>query len=267
MDQNSLLEGRFYDLSERAFTNDYLTHTSFLSASELNIFHTILKKAGTSPHKNEFNGCHYVIYGGHEDADRNLVCFLPGYLTVEDFLISETANGDLIKCLHITPLNSKFADALSHRDFLGALMNMGIDRSKIGDILVSESCAYAFVLSDIADIIADELTRVKHTSVHCVKLSPGSCDIKPKFIDISGSVASERLDAILAMVFRISRGTAQELIKSENVFIDGRSLTESGYNLKPGERISVRGHGKFIFDSLGNVTKKGRIYAHVRLYS
>ena len=69
------------------------------------------------------------------------------------------------------------------------------------------------------------------------------------------------------MVFRISRGKAQELIKSEYVSIDGRLLTEAGYNLKPGERISVRGHGKFIFDRLGNVTKKGRIYAYVRLYS
>ena len=267
MDQNSLLEGRFYDLSERAFNNDYLTHTAFLSASELHIFHILLKKSGSSPLNNEFNGCHYAIYGGHEDADRNIICFLPAYLTVEDFLKSETEKGDLISCLHITPLNNKYADDLSHRDFLGALMNMGIDRSKIGDILVSESCAYAFVLSDIADIISEELTRVKHTTVRCIKLSPSSCDIKPKFMDISGSVASQRLDAILAMVFRISRGKAQELIKSEYVSKDGRLLTEAGYNLKPGERISVRGHGKFIFDRLGSVTKKGRIYAYVRLYS
>lgn len=267
MDQNSLLEGRFYDLSERAYNNDYLTHTTFLSASELNIFHSVLKASGSSPHKNEFNGCPYIIYGGHEDADRNIVCFLPSYLTVEDFIKSEKEKGDFIKCIHIAPLNNKFADSLSHRDFLGSLMNMGIDRSQIGDILVSQSGAYVFVLSDISDIITDELIRVKHTSVQCRKLLPSECNITPNFIDVSGSVASERLDAVIAMVFKISRGKSQELIKSEKVFVDGHSLTEAGYDLKQGERVSVRGHGKFIFEGMGNVTKKGRYFAKVKLYS
>ncbi|ETP70936.1 hypothetical protein UYO_3121, partial [Lachnospiraceae bacterium JC7] len=250
-----------------AYNNDYLTHTHFLSAGDIASFYSLIKNSGGSLHTHVFNGSRYVIYGGHTDSDRNVICFLPGYISEEDFLISEPLAGDIIKCLHIVPLNQKFADALSHRDFLGALMNMGIERDQIGDILVEESDAFVFVLSEIAEIIAGELCRVRHTSVKCEIVSPCECTIEPRFTEISGSVASERLDAVIAMVFHLSRGKAQDIIKAENVFINGRSTTDSGYDLKPGERISVRGYGKFIFVEMGNVTKKGRVYAHIKLYS
>lgn len=69
------------------------------------------------------------------------------------------------------------------------------------------------------------------------------------------------------MVYRLSRTKAQEMIAAENICIDGRIITDGSYSLKPEERISVRGYGKFIFIGLGNVTKKGRVYAHVKLYS
>lgn len=267
MDQDNLLEGRLNDLSRRAYNNDYLTHTHFLSAGDLASFHLILKNRGDSIHTHILNGSRYLIYGGHTDSDRNVICFLPGYITEEDFLNSEPSTGDIIKCLHIVPLNQKFADNLSHRDFLGSLMNMGIERDQIGDILVEESDAFVFVLSEIAEIIARELTRVRHTSVKCDIVSPSECTIEPKFTEISGSVASGRLDAVISMVFHISRGKTQDLIKAENIFVNGRTVTNSSYSLNPDDRISVRGYGKFIFDGMGNVTKKGRIYANVRVYS
>ncbi|WP_036611328.1 YlmH/Sll1252 family protein [Oribacterium sp. P6A1] len=267
MDHDNLLEGRINDLSERAYSNDYLTYTHFLSEGDLAVFHSMLINSGISRHSNVYNGSRYIIYGGHPDSDRNIICFLPGYITEEDFLSSEPLTGDIIKCLHIVPLNQKFADTLSHRDFLGALMNMGIERDQIGDILVKESDAFVFVLSEIAGIIARELSKVRHTSVKCDIVSPSLCTIEPKFTEISGSVASERLDAIVSMVFHISRGKAQDLIRAESVFVNGRTVTSVSSGLNPNDKISVRGYGKFIFDGMGNVTKKGRIYANVKVYS
>ena len=267
MEHDNLLEGRIDDLSKRAYNNDYITCTNFLSASDLAAFYRILKSRGISSKVNVLNGSSYVIYGGHEEADRNVICFLPGYTTPDEFISSEAAAGDIIKCIHVKPLNHKFADDLSHRDFLGALMNLGIEREMIGDILAEGSSAYIFVLSDMADTVARELTRVKHTSVICRVVSSSECDVQPKFTEISGSVASQRVDAVLSMVWHLSRGRSQEIIKAENVFINGQTVNDPGYNLKSGDRVTVRGHGKFIYEGMGTMTKKGRFYANVRVYS
>lgn len=267
MEHNALLEGRIKDLSQRTFTDDYLTHTNFLSLSDLSMFYSIHRNMGYSVQMQEFNGVPFQIYGGHPDAERNVICFLPSYITRDNFISSEFSSGNIIKCIHVTPLNSKFADDLTHRDFLGALMNMGIEREMIGDILIDGNCAYVFVISDIADIISDELCRIKNTSVSCITVTPSSCNITPKFTHVSGSVASCRLDAIVAMVYHMSRSKSQDYIKAEKVFVDGRIISDSGYILKPGDRVSVRSKGKFIFSSVGAITKKGRFYAEIDLYS
>lgn len=266
MEPSQLLEGRVRDLSEKAYNSNYLTHTSFLSASELALFHSILRRQGVSSHVHAVQGVPYLIYGGHKDADRNAVLFLPDYITEENFLSDSTLQAEVICCLHVTPLNRRFTDALTHRDYLGALMHMGIERDQIGDILCGEAEAYIFVLSDIAEVIARELTRIRHTSVQCEVVPPTACTLEPAWEEVSGSVASDRLDAVLAMVYRLSRTRAQEMIAAENVCIDGCIVTDGSRSLRPDERISVRGYGKFIFTGLGSVTKKGRVYAHVKLY-
>lgn len=267
MEPSKLLEGRIRDLSEKAYNSNYLTHTNFLTASELSLFHTILQKQGIGPQVHAVHGVPYMIYGGHADADRNVVLFLPDYMTAEGFQADSTLQSEVICCLHVTPLNRRFTDALTHRDYLGALMHMGIERDQIGDILCAEGEAYLFVLSNVADVIARELSRIRHTSVQCEVVPPDACTLTPAWEEVSGSVASDRLDAVLAMVYRLSRTKAQEMIAAENICIDGRIITDGSYSLKPEERISVRGYGKFIFIGLGNVTKKGRVYAHVKLYS
>lgn len=266
MEQNQLLEGRIRDLAGKTYNNDYVTHTEFLAASDLALFYQILRKQGVNPEIRQVEGVPFTVYGGREDADRNVVAFLPSYMDAAAFLQNETENGDIVRCIHITPLNRRFTEELSHRDYLGALMNMGIERDKIGDILTSETEAYVFMMADMAELIAKELCRVRHTSVQCHVVMPGQCTLEPKFEEVSGSVASVRLDSILAMVYRVSRGKAQEVIRAENVFVDGRVVSDENYHLKPDQRVSVRGHGKFIFTGVGNTTKKGRIYANVRRY-
>ncbi len=267
MERDTLLEGRINDLSKRAYNNDYLTHTNFLSASDISMFYSILRSLGLSDQVQKLNGVPFRIYGGHPDADRNVICFLPSYFSPEDFISLESATGDIIKCIHITPLNSKFADELTHRDFLGALMNMGIEREMIGDILIDGNDAYVFVVNDIAEIISKELCRIKHTSVSCSIVIPSECNVLPKFTHVSGSVASCRIDAIIAMVYHMSRGKSQDYINAEKVFVDGRIISDPGYTLKPGERISVRGIGKFIFSGIGPKTKKGRFYAEIEIFT
>ena len=234
--------------------------------SELAAFFQILASEGISSNVHEYCGAHYVIYGGFPDAERAMICFLPDYLTEEEFLAAENAEPSVLSCIHVTPVKEKFSDDLNHRDYLGALMNLGIERDQIGDIMTGEKEAYIFTTTEVADMICRELIRIRHTSVKCELVNGADCDIRPRFEEASGSVASERTDAILAFVYNLSRAEAQRLIEAEQVFIDGRTAYSGGYDLKVGARVSVRGHGKFIYDGPTGTTRKGRLFIKVRKF-
>ncbi len=260
------LAGRIKDLSGRAYMKGIVTSTAFLSVSELALFYQILASEGVSANQHRYGGAEYVVYGGAKEAERGRIVFLPEYLDEEAFLQMEEGENSVVCCVHITPLNNKFADDLNHRDYLGSIMNLGIERDQIGDIITGEKEAYVFATPDISQMMEKELIRIRHTSVKCEIVRCSECGIEPKFQEISGSVASERIDAILAFVYHLSRSEAQKLIESESVFIDGRTAYSGGYDLKEGARVSVRGHGKFIYLGTTNTTRKGRLFVNVKLF-
>ena len=260
------LAGRVRDLAARAYMNGFVTHTDFLSVSELACFYQILASEGVPSNVHEYLGARFVTYGGIADAERRMICFLPDYLDEESFEMSEKAENSVLKCVHITPLNNKFADDLNHRDYLGSIMNLGIERDQIGDIFAGDKEAYIFATPDIAEMMVKELIRIRHTSVKCEIVNAEKCNIEPQFEEIQGSVASERIDAILAFVYHLSRSEAQKLIESESVFIDGRTAYSGGYDLKAGSRVSVRGHGKFIYQGTTNTTRKGRLFVSIKVF-
>lgn len=257
---------RVKELATRAYMNGFVTRTEFLSVSEKAMFFQILSSEGVPANVHKYCNAQYVVYGGSSDCERAMICFLPDYMDEETFLMAENEENTVLKCVLIEPLNKKFADDLNHRDYLGSIMNLGIERDQIGDILAGENKAFVFATPDIAEMIEKELIRIRHTSVKCRIVPARECDIEPAFEDISGSVASERIDAIVAFVYHLSRGEAQKLIESESVFVDGRTAYSGGYDLKEGQRVSVKGHGKFIYLGTSNTTRKGRLFLQVRLY-
>ena len=164
-----------------------------------------------------------VSFGGYETAERQMAAFIP--------------------------------DAL----YLGAVLNLGIERSRTGDILVDRDGALIFAHRDMAGVISRELTRVRHTSVRADELPVSEISYEPACEEVRGTVASVRLDSLLALAFSSSRTRLTGLIEGAKVYVNGRLVTSNGYQLSEGDVVSVRGMGKFRFESSGSRTRKNRI--------
>ncbi len=266
MDNESMILGRIKDLAAKAYENNYITHTDFLSASELYEVHSLCASNGMITDGSRINGVDYCTYGGPADPDRKVICFLPSFIDEETFTSTEREEGNIISCILIEPANRKFADALTHRDYLGSLINLGIERNRIGDILGNDTKAYVFVIKEVAELITKELCRIKHTTVSCREVPASQCDIVPEFEEIKGTVSSERIDAILSLVYKLSRSKSSDLIAAGSVTVDGKMPGTPSFPLKPGNRVSVRGFGKFVYIGPEGITRKGRTTIRLKIY-
>lgn len=245
----TILRKRLKELAQKAFQQNRYVYTPFLDLYEQSVY------------QEEYSSFRYVtshLIGGHPHADRQLVCF--GSEEVFGYLEEPP-----IACVKINPVSKKFSDDLTHRDFLGAIMNLGIERAMLGDILISENVGYVFCLEHIADVIADSLLKVKHTVVQCTHITEAP-QIEPKYQEITGSVASCRLDAIIGLAFQLSRSQSIAYIQGKKVFVNGRLIESNSLTLKENMIISVRGLGKFIFDGVGGMSRKGKNRITIRKF-
>ena len=160
----------------------------------------------------------------------------------------------------------KFSDDLSHRDFLGAVLNLGIDRGKIGDILVDEKEGILFCVTSVAGLIEEELTRVRHTTVRVEETSTENLTVTIRTERVTGTVSSLRLDSVISTALKASRSSLVSSIEGGLVFVNGRMVTSNGYTIKDGDLISVRGHGRFRFLRTISQTRKGRYLIELEKY-
>lgn len=244
------LQKRLRELAEKSEKQNRYTFTGFLGMAEQDVFHRM---------ERELSFAHPMLYGGASQAERAVVRFGDpesfGY--EEDFPIV------LVK---IEPLQPKFADALGHRDFLGALMHLGIERSTLGDIFLKDNCGYLFCLETIADFILEELRRVRHTDVRCSLAAPGEVLEKQEQVRQNLTVSSERADVVIAGLYHLSRTQCVELFREQKVFINGMLCENNSCVLKKEDAVSVRGFGKFFYDGADRETKKGKISVGVLTY-
>ena len=171
-----------------------------------------------------------------------------------------------ITLIKISPLIEKYAESLSHRDYLGALMNLGIKREMLGDINIKGKDAYLYCVSHIADFIIDNLSTVKHTHIQCTKTDINDIECSPELEDIEVLSASERIDAAVASLTKLSRSQAVELFRARKIFINSRQMENNSYQLKANDVLVIRGTGKFIYQGCGRETKKGRVYLSFKKY-
>ncbi len=201
------------------------------------------------------------MWGGYTQAERRRMFFLPPYLTEADEpLQAQCLAEPYAECLVPLAVKGSGYRELSHRDYLGALLHLGVERDRIGDICVtSPHGAVLFCDRIMADFFMENLTRVANDAVHLsVTDIPADFDGGRRFLPISDTVASPRADAVVAALANLPRERAQALFKEGRVEIDYTAEARVDRTVSEGTVIVIRGCGKFIIRSLSDKTKKGR---------
>ena len=204
---------------------------------------------------NRFTDISYKELGGINEAERKVIMIYPEYFNYHDI-------DSPIKSLMIVANVGN----LSHRDFLGGILNLGINREKIGDILIHEDYVQLVIKSEISEYILMNLTRVgrgkvKVREISLGELKPGSIEYK----DIFATVPSLRLDALMSSAWNLSRSISQGLVESKRVRVNWEPIERVSKDIEEGDIISVKGYGRFILNSIKGISKKGRVRVELRL--
>lgn len=255
--EKELLEARLLDLCQRAQRYEPCM-SPFLSPKECFLAAQYMKRYA----RDAFG----VLYGGYDDFERARLLVLPNYLADED--VSSWSAADVRE--HVPELASEAVVALSvqgsgyrelsHRDYLGALLGLGLERAVVGDIAVTdEHSAIVFCDARIAPFLLSELSAVgsDKVKVKSFALTP-ELSLPRSFEALSDTVASPRLDAVVASLARLSREGARQALARGLVELDYEVCDKPDRTVSEGAIISIRGQGKFIVRSLSGLTKKGR---------
>ena len=247
MNEQELLISRIHDKILAAERGYMITHTGFLSLSERSLAASVCRESGAK----------YAFWGGYADAERTALFILPDYMEPTEPFVPEAEDEPL--CL-FTCRTSKGSRALSHRDYLGSLLALGVERSVIGDILVYENGADIIVMQSIADYLLANYEKAGSTPLK-TEILPISALTPPelKTQTVRESVASLRLDNMLTAIFPISRTEAATAIAKGLVFVNDTEAAKPDAHLKEGDKLVLRGHGKVYFREIAGNTRKGRI--------
>lgn len=192
------------------------------------------------------------------------VCLFGGYEAAERVIVGFSAEKEEFP-IDVIVSHGNFSD-VTHRDFLGSLMSLGITRGAIGDIIVCENVSYIFSEESLTDYIMESLCEVKKEKVINEKKCFSEINIERRFEEMRRSVASERADAVVGAVFSLSRQDAAECISHSAVTLNYMPLTQKDKKINSGDVISVRGKGKAIVEFSGDLSKKGRLFLDIKKY-
>lgn len=219
----------FLDLSERADAERYLKH---------------------------IHAHNWMFFGGWEEAERVVLGVFPDYLDPDPSLFPVTA----------LTLSYRKQDVLTHRDFLGSFMAQGVVRSALGDILIEEGRAVLFVKTELSSHFLSQIDKIGRVGIRSSEGYAEPLPVAHSFQPLSGVIASERLDCFVAFLSSSGREKAAQMIRGGYVSVNHRECESASEKIEEGDVISIRRYGRFIVDSLGPRTKKGRLSIKCRKY-
>lgn len=250
-EEERLLIARIEDLADRAAGGE-LSFTDFLSPREIFMAEVELRRRGVS----------YRTFGGSPDAERRCVYFLPDYMEGEEELPLLLENYGMETGISALQIRGSGYRTLTHRDFLGSILALGLQRSVIGDIFVDGEGreATVFCREAMAEFLSTALETVGNDKVKVRILKSSEIDLpKRRYAALTDTVASERLDCVVAALCGCSRERARETVVSGLAELNYESEDRPDRPVSEGALISVKGVGKFRIVGLSDRTKKGRL--------
>lgn len=247
--EDKVLLAKVWDKINAGLRKNIPSNTCFLSLRELDMTRYLF---------GEMEGLY--SFGGYEDAERQMLIYLPDYLSREALTEADSP----IVCLRATFYEG---DSPSHRDFLGALMGCGIARETVGDICVGKGFCDFFVTAEITPYIRQNFLGAGRTKLHLTQIPLSQVQVpEPETKEIRDTVASVRLDSVIASGFRIGRSAAAQYVTAGKAAIDGLPCEKPDKTVPEGAKVSVRGLGKIKLKTVGGQTKKGRISVVIDRY-
>lgn len=247
-----LIISKIIDQINFCHAKNVATFTHFLPMIKVKEFLKLLKLNLTD--------LNVLTYGGFENSERVMIGFFPEFYDV-DFLLFPIS---VIKINY----NVKYNKKLSHRDFLGAILSLGINRNKIGDIIIKDEDVFCFCDTNISDFILHNLKKISSVDVKTNVVSIK--DLKNLIINYVEKiiiVSSLRLDNIISSAFNISRSKALSFIRSEKVFINWSAETNCSKILKENDILTLRGFGRIKIINFNGKTKKERFIVSIIKYT
>lgn len=250
--EERLILSRVLDKLELTRRRGIPAHTCFLSQPERAAAEALINACGRPDH---------LFFGGYEGAERTVCAFLPDWLDEEGWRDGEDCPIRALRCTY--PQGS----GLTHRDFLGSILGLGITREKVGNLLVGEASCDILVLDELEDYLLLNLesagrVRLKLAPIPLNQLSVPQVQVKT----IRDTVATLRLDAVAASAFSLSRGRAADAISAGRVQLNHRECLKPDRPVAQGDVISCRGLGKCVVKEAGGLSKKGRVMVVLERY-
>lgn len=245
--ENSELIKRAEDLSARCRRSGRLTQTNFLTPAERYQLENWAERSD----------CEVIFSGGQEGCERTVAFFLPDWMEPDSFDVSEYIRGIRVTAYFGTP---------GHRDYMGAVLGMGVGREWVGDIRVDGDEAYIFCLPGVERhlVTIDKVGRcgVKAAAVELSEVPEPVRQVK----NVSFSVMSMRLDAVAGGMFDLSRTEAAKQIALGNVSVNYSVSEKPDLAVKSGDVVSLRGAGKGTVTGTGGTSRKGRLFVYAEIY-
>lgn len=255
---DKLLLAALHDKLRQCEAKAYPTNSAFLDARQQALAQYELAASRAA----------YALWGGYAEAERRVIIFLPEYLdsaAAREAFGSVYPEDDPLAVLRVTPTAK--AAGLSHRDYLGALLSLGVERARLGDILVRPDGADIVILREMADFLQLNFTRAGRHELQTQVLDTAAVTAyQAASRDFTANVPSLRLDCVAAAAFGVSRSKCADAISGKLLAVNGLATARPGQNLAAGDNITWRGKGKARLLAVGGRSKKGRIFITLKRY-
>lgn len=258
MTDDELLLAKARDLKTRSEDNSMITATNFLDERQRSLISSLEKE------QNKFTDTFY--FGGYQDAGRTAAVFVPKFLEITDIDLFFLENPDDCPFCLIRIDKDRFT-SLSHRDYLGALMGLGIKREMLGDLLVDESGCFVPCVRSVKSFIVSQLESVGRASVRAYEVFFSEiAKTEAKSEEIVCFVSSLRLDNAVSAAFSVSRTKAVEAIEKGLVFVNSVQTLKPDFRLSENGTLVLRGKGKAVVLEILGESKKGRLRIKIKKY-